>query len=114
MRIDNPLGAKQATDYLVGLGHRASLMENPQHPYTQLLLSAVPNPRAGLRTQEVQARGEIASLIDPPPGCPFAPRCAHAMDACRQSMPARADDRAGSLAALPPLRVELMNATGAA
>jgi len=74
--------------HVVESGESVRLMENPQHPYTQLLLSAVPNPRAGLRTQEVQARGEIPSLIDPPPGCPFAPRCAHAMDACMQTMPA--------------------------
>lgn len=63
------------------------LMENPQHPYTQLLLAAVPNPRAGLSTRYVQARGEVPSLIDPKPGCPFAPRCGKVMDVCRQSMP---------------------------
>lgn len=63
------------------------LMDQPAHPYTQLLLSAVPNPEAGLSTGEEQARGEIPSLIDPPPGCPFAPRCPHVMDVCRQEMP---------------------------
>lgn len=63
------------------------LMDNPQHPYTQLLLAAVPNPRAGLTTRYVQARGEVPSLIDPKPGCPFTPRCARVMDVCRQSMP---------------------------
>jgi len=63
------------------------LMDHPAHPYTKLLLSAVPNPEGGLSTKVVQARGEIPSLIDPPPGCPFAPRCPHTMDVCRTSMP---------------------------
>jgi peptide/nickel transport system ATP-binding protein len=65
----------------------SDLMEHPAHPYTKLLLSAVPNPEGGLTTRVIQARGEIPSLIDPPPGCPFAPRCPMVMDTCRQSMP---------------------------
>lgn len=63
------------------------LVHEPAHPYTKLLLSAVPNPHAGLRTQDVGARGEIPSLIDPPPGCPFAARCPHVMPVCREVMP---------------------------
>lgn len=64
-----------------------ALVHEPAHPYTKLLLSAVPNPHAGLRTAETQARGEIPSLIDPPPGCPFANRCPHVMPVCREVMP---------------------------
>ncbi|MEM8534929.1 MAG: ABC transporter ATP-binding protein [Chloroflexota bacterium] len=63
------------------------LMDHPAHPYTSLLLSAVPNPHAGLAKQTVEARGEIPSLIDPPPGCPFAARCPKVMDVCRETMP---------------------------
>lgn len=64
------------------------IMGHPAHPYTQLLLSAVPDPHAGLRTQkEIGARGEVPSLIDPPPGCLFAARCPRSMDICRQAMP---------------------------
>ncbi len=63
------------------------LMAEPAHPYTRLLLSAVPNPQAGLEVTEDEVRGEIPSLIDPAPGCPVAPRCPHAMDVCRQVMP---------------------------
>ncbi len=63
------------------------LIDQPAHPYTKLLLSAVPNPHAGLRTQEAPTRGEIPSLIDPPPGCPFEPRCPYAMSVCKQTMP---------------------------
>jgi peptide/nickel transport system ATP-binding protein len=75
------------TGHIVENGESIDLMENPQHPYTQLLLTAVPNPHAGLTTRHVQARGEVPSLINPPPGCPFAPRCGQAMDVCRQAMP---------------------------
>jgi peptide/nickel transport system ATP-binding protein len=64
-----------------------SLMAEPAHPYTRLLLAAVPNPHAGLTKRTVEARGEVPSLIDPPPGCPFAPRCPQVMDVCRQVMP---------------------------
>ncbi len=75
--------------HVVETGESVRLMDNPQHPYTQLLLTAVPNPKAGLKTRVVQARGEIPSLVNPPPGCPFAPRCPHVMDVCRQIMPTR-------------------------
>lgn len=73
--------------HIVESGESVQLMEDPQHPYTKLLLSAVPNPKAGLAAKHIQARGEVPSLIDPPPGCPFAPRCPNVMDICRQVMP---------------------------
>ncbi|MFD3163807.1 ABC transporter ATP-binding protein [Herpetosiphon sp. NSE202] len=63
------------------------LIGNPAHPYTKLLLSAVPNPEVALGQREVVARGEPPSLIDPPPGCPFAARCPQVMDVCRKVMP---------------------------
>jgi peptide/nickel transport system ATP-binding protein len=62
------------------------LIQHPAHPYTQLLLSAVPDPRKP-RTRQVRARAEIPSLIDPSPGCPFVARCPRVMDVCRQVMP---------------------------
>ncbi len=70
-----------------------ALMEKPAHPYTQLLIAAVPHPEAGDRT--VQARGEVPSLVDPPPGCPFAARCPHVQPICRQAMPRRTTVSAG-------------------
>ena len=69
-------------------GDSEDIMGRPVHPYTQLLLSAVPDPHSGLRTgRELGARGEVPSLIDPPPGCPCAARCSQVMDVCRQAMP---------------------------
>jgi peptide/nickel transport system ATP-binding protein len=73
--------------HIVEGGDREEIMGNPAHPYTQLLLSAVPDPHAGLRTQKaIVTRGDVPSLINPPPGCLFAPRCNRAMDICRQVM----------------------------
>lgn len=77
--------------HMVECAESTELMDQPAHPYTKLLLSSVPNPEAGLATKTVQARGEIPSLIDPPPGCPFAPRCPQVMDVCRQAMPGKTD-----------------------
>jgi len=65
------------------------LFDTPAHPYTRLLISAVPDPQAGLHTKEVKVHGEITSPIDPPPGCPFAARCPDVMDICRVVMPGR-------------------------
>ncbi len=74
--------------HMVEGGDSEEIMSNPAHPYTQLLLSAVPDPHAGLRTrQDIGARGEVPSLIDPPPGCPFTARCPKTADICRQSGP---------------------------
>ncbi|HTX90092.1 MAG TPA: ABC transporter ATP-binding protein [Anaerolineales bacterium] len=74
--------------HMVEGGESEAVIGRAVHPYTQLLLSAVPNPHAGLRTDKnSKARGEVPSLINPPPGCPFAARCPQVMDACRQAMP---------------------------
>lgn len=80
--------------HVVESGDSSELMQNPLHPYTQLLLAAVPNPQAGLATRKVQARGEVPSLINPPPGCPFAPRCPRVMAVCRQVMPEKSTPEA--------------------
>ncbi len=61
------------------------LFQNPQHPYTRALLSAIPIPSIESRGKEPELlRGEIRSPIDPPPGCRFAPRCPHACEQCTQ------------------------------
>jgi peptide/nickel transport system ATP-binding protein len=78
--------------HMVEGGQSEEIMREAVHPYTQLLLSAVPDPHAGLQTRkDLQARGEVPSLIDPPGGCPFAARCPQVMDVCRQVMPGHTD-----------------------
>jgi peptide/nickel transport system ATP-binding protein len=82
--------------HMVEGGASEAIMGDAAHPYSQLLLSAVPDPHSGLRTKkEMQARGEVPSLIDPPPGCPFAARCVKVMEICRQVMPVETTVEAG-------------------
>ncbi len=64
-----------------------NLIQEPKHPYTQLLLSAVPDPSRGLRTADVEIEGEIPDLSSLGEGCPFAPRCQHFMQKCDVAMP---------------------------
>jgi oligopeptide transport system ATP-binding protein len=65
------------------------LYANPLHPYTIALLSAVPIPDPVVdRTRErIILTGDVPSPINPPPGCPFHPRCHQAIDRCREEMP---------------------------
>ena len=64
------------------------LFENPMHPYTKALLSAIPEPDISMRTKEIKIiKGEITSPINPQPGCRFAARCEYAMDICREQTP---------------------------
>lgn len=58
------------------------LFKNSLHPYTQALLSAIPVPSLKSKRERILLKGEIASPIDPKPGCRFAARCNYAMDKC--------------------------------
>ena len=59
---------------------------NPLHPYTRMLLRAVPNPLKKIEKLEY-IPGTVPALINPPPGCRFHPRCPFAMDVCRKEEP---------------------------
>jgi peptide/nickel transport system ATP-binding protein len=60
----------------------AVLFENPQHPYTQALLSAIPVPDPDFDARRIILKGELTSPIAPPPGCRFAKRCPRAQASC--------------------------------
>ncbi|MDE0653423.1 MAG: ATP-binding cassette domain-containing protein [bacterium] len=69
---------------IVEIGTRAQVYDNPRHPYTAALLSAVPVPDPARRHdgRRVQLAGEIPSPLDPPSGCTFRTRCRHAAERC--------------------------------
>lgn len=66
---------------VVESGETDAVLQTPLHPYTRLLLSAVPNRERGFTNTEVITRGEAPTIIDPKPMCRFAPRCPVAVDA---------------------------------
>jgi peptide/nickel transport system ATP-binding protein len=76
---------------MVESGPSEELTQNPKHPYTRLLLAASPDPdredNAGEARAAASDLGEPPSLIDPPSGCRFRTRCAHAMAACAEVLP---------------------------
>jgi peptide/nickel transport system ATP-binding protein len=71
---------------IVESGPSDDVLQRPQHPYTKLLVAAVPNLDKPMST-ELPAHSGAPNLINPPAGCPFAPRCPNAMDACTAQMP---------------------------
>ena len=64
-----------------------TLFDNPVHPYTKALLSAIPVPSLRKKRQRVMLKGELSSPINPKPGCRFAVRCPYATDRCRTEEP---------------------------
>ena len=73
---------------LVEVAGKEALFDAPRHPYTEALLSAVPQARPGSRRKRVILSGDIPSPINPPPGCRFHTRCPLAVSRCRTEVPA--------------------------
>jgi peptide/nickel transport system ATP-binding protein len=71
---------------IVETGEAEAIFTRPRHPYTRLLLDALPDIETPNRTRRPLA-GEPPSPIDPPPGCPFHPRCPVATWTCRETPP---------------------------
>jgi oligopeptide/dipeptide ABC transporter ATP-binding protein len=63
--------------HIVEVGMAADIYDAPKHPYTAALLSAVPKPEGdgGVRRERIVLTGDVPSPVNPPPGCPFHPRC---------------------------------------
>ena len=74
---------------IMELAERDELYENPLHPYTKALLSAVPipHPKTARARKRVVLEGDVPSPIDPPPGCRFHTRCPIAADVCSRDRP---------------------------
>ncbi|MGV2125080.1 ABC transporter ATP-binding protein [Agrobacterium vitis] len=72
---------------IVEIGETDALYANPSHPYTQALLSAIPQPHKRDKRERILLTGEIPSPLNPPGGCKFSTRCPYAKDICRDLRP---------------------------
>lgn len=72
---------------MVEIGDREELFENPLHPYTKALISAIPKTDPDEEKERVILKGELPSPSNPPSGCMFHPRCMYAKDICKTEKP---------------------------
>lgn len=84
---------------LVELAPTKELFYAPKHPYTEALMSAIPDPDPDLEMTPVQLEGEIPSPINPPPGCHFHTRCPYAKDKCKLEIPEWQEIKSGHFVA---------------
>lgn len=90
LRVVRYISDRVAVMYLgkiVEIAKTDELFDNSLHPYTQALISAIPNPKFGAKTERIILEGDIPNPSDPPTGCRFYPRCRQAMDVCKQQIP---------------------------
>ncbi len=72
---------------MVEMGEKDQIFDNPMHPYTRALLSAVPMPDPSYQMNRIILKGDIPSPANPPSGCKFRTRCAQCMDICSKKTP---------------------------
>lgn len=72
---------------IVEIAEKKDLFDNPLHPYTQALLSAIPIPDVNVKREKIILQGDVPSPLKPPTGCRFCTRCPYAIDICTQSEP---------------------------
>jgi peptide/nickel transport system ATP-binding protein len=82
---------------IVELANKPDLFARPRHPYTQMLLDAIPDIEMTGRARTPVA-GEVPNPITPPSGCTFHPRCPHANARCGAESPVLIEDASGSVA----------------
>jgi len=72
---------------LVEVADTTDLYEDPRHPYTQVLLTAIPVPDPKTKRKKIIIAGDVPSPVNPPSGCPFHPRCPFAFEPCSKVVP---------------------------
>ena len=72
---------------MVEFGSKKEIFDNPLHPYTKALFSAIPNPNPDVKMNRIVLSGDIPSPANPPSGCRFHTRCPNATEACRTVAP---------------------------
>ena len=73
--------------HIVEMGTTEEILSNPLHPYTEALLSAIPEPNPHAQIEEITLEGDVADPSNPPQGCIFHPRCRYAQAACKTEVP---------------------------
>ena len=84
---------------IVELASSEDLFRNPQHPYTEALLSAVPKPDPRIKMERIHLTGRVPSPADPPTGCHFHPRCRYADERSKNEVPLLREIQPGHWAA---------------
>jgi len=84
---------------IVELTDYKTIFNNPLHPYSQALLSAIPLPSLEQKKERILLEGDVPSPVNPPPGCRFAGRCRHKTDKCIAEEPALQEMGGGHLVA---------------
>jgi oligopeptide/dipeptide ABC transporter ATP-binding protein len=84
---------------VVEIGRTSDVFDQKSHPYTQALISAVPQVDSGEKKETIFLEGEIPSPINPPSGCYFRTRCPHVFRKCKEEEPTLADLGGGHYAA---------------
>ncbi len=90
LRVVRHISQRVAIMYLgkiVELARADEIYSNPRHPYTRVLLSAIPQIHPSMRDERIKPIGETPSAVNPPPGCSFHPRCPYAKDTCKELEP---------------------------
>jgi len=72
---------------IVEMGDVDTVFSTPKHPYTEALLSAIPDPDPDIVREQIILQGDVPSPANPPSGCHFHPRCRYAQERCRQEVP---------------------------
>lgn len=83
---------------MVEIGPKEAIFDAPLHPYTQALLLAVPKPDPKSKRKRIILEGDVPSPVNPPPGCPFHPRCPKRFDPCDRVVPQLLEHRPGHFA----------------
>lgn len=84
---------------IIEFGNTETIINDPLHPYTQLLIKAIPEVEPDVKRERVVLEGEVPSLVQPPAGCRFHPRCPFVMDVCRSAEPPLQEAKPGHWAA---------------
>lgn len=94
---------------MMEFGNKKDIFENPLHPYTKALFSAIPNPNPDVKMNRIVLNGDIPSPANPPKGCRFHTRCPHATEKCKHVTPQYKEYGVGHFAACHLLEKDAEN-----